>query len=534
MVARLLILGVAAVMASSSGAAPTTPWTTFGGGPARTDEAAAVGALTQSWFTPLPGMVTTQPLVVPGKPEATVYVGTAAGYVYALAPNGYVRWRVDLGHQFNSCPQIPDGWGITGTPTADPQAGLLYVVDAFGRLHALDLATGHERAGWPIALYSDYQHELDWGASTLVDGSLYVPTGSFCDLSPMEGKLIRVDLATKRVSSWVSVPLSLGGGGSIFGWGGPAYSTKNDSLYVGTANTFEGGSNTGAGFDQQAGHGVQVVRLSRSLDVLDSSKPSLGSFPDNGFVGSPVIVDPPGCGELVAAQTKSGAFLGWRADDLAAGPIWQLQVQPANTSTPLLTQIAYSSTLNSFFDVTWTSLLRLQIGSDCLPRVRLEATAWPVNPRGIADRRRQCGLAVDLWAAYRPRLGRRDDRTDPQAHPDRGNLLHAPDDRRRRDLHGRGARLLQQAIPRRERTSRLPGPRPRERQRRAAPLGEQRGRRLLHQRRRPSLDPHLRPACRPGRAHLEHSRLDLDRRSGVGVQLRHQATVDGRQRGNLA
>ena len=505
-----------------------------GGGPARTDEAAPVGSLTHSWFTPVPGMVTTQPLVVPGKSDQTVYVGTAAGYIYALAPNGYVRWRVDLGHQFNSCPQIPDGWGITGTPAADPLSGVLYVVDAFGRLHALDTATGRERSGWPIALYSDYEHELDWGASIIVEGSLYVPTGSFCDLSPMEGKLIRVDLATKQVSSWVSVPSSLGGGGSILGWGGPAYSTKTDSLYVGTANTFEGGSNTGAAFDQQAGYGEQLVQLSRSLKVVAASKPNLGPFPDNGFVGSPVIVDPPGCGELIAAQTKSGAFLGWRADDVAAGPIWQLQVQPSNTSTPLLTQIAYSSTLNSFFDVTWTSLIRLADRQRLPPADHLEATARSSDARGITDRGRECRLAVDLRAAHRSRLGQRDDRPDRQTNPDRGNLLHTPDDRRRRDLHRGDAWLLEPATLGPERTSGFVCPGSRERPRPAAPMGEQRGRCLFQRRRRSSLDAHLPATRRPRCPHLEQSRLDLGRGSSISMQLRDQATVDRRQRRQLA
>ena len=140
-------------------------------------------------------------------------VGTAAGYVYGLAPNGYVRWRVDLGQQVNACPQIPDGWGVTGTPVVDPASRTLYVVDAFGRLHALDVATGRERAGWPVVLYRNYTQELDWGALTLVDGSVYVPTGSFCDQPPMQGQLIRVVLASKTVSRWMSVPSSLGGGG---------------------------------------------------------------------------------------------------------------------------------------------------------------------------------------------------------------------------------------------------------------------------------------------------------------------------------
>ena len=65
--------------------------------------------------------------------------------VYALAENGYVRWRVDLGQLERVCQQI-DGYGVTGTPVIDLATHALYVADAFGRVHALDLATGAEHA----------------------------------------------------------------------------------------------------------------------------------------------------------------------------------------------------------------------------------------------------------------------------------------------------------------------------------------------------------------------------------------------------
>ena len=74
-----------------------------------------------------------------------------------------------------------------------------------------------------MAVYSDFRRELVWGALTLVDGSIYLGTGSYCDRK-MVGKVFRVDLATRAVSRWVAVPSRLGGGGSVWGWGGLAYS----------------------------------------------------------------------------------------------------------------------------------------------------------------------------------------------------------------------------------------------------------------------------------------------------------------------
>ena len=120
---------------------------------------------------------------------------------------------------------------MTGTPAIDLGTHAIYVADAFGRIHALDLATGAERPGWPVTVYTDFRRELVWGALTAVDGSLYFGTGSYCDRK-MIGKVFRVDIATGGVSQWEVVPKRLGGGGGVWGWGGLAYSASRDSLYA--------------------------------------------------------------------------------------------------------------------------------------------------------------------------------------------------------------------------------------------------------------------------------------------------------------
>ena len=105
----------------------------------------------------------------------------------------------------------------------------------------------------------------------------------------MIGKVFRVDLATRAVSHWVVVPSSLGGGGSVWGWGGLAYSGSRDSLYAVTGNAFEGGTNTGKRFREYAGHGEQLVELGRDLTVRGSNHPrDIRKKQDLDFVGSPV------------------------------------------------------------------------------------------------------------------------------------------------------------------------------------------------------------------------------------------------------
>ncbi|MDX6514017.1 MAG: hypothetical protein QOE36_3521, partial [Gaiellaceae bacterium] len=273
---RLLTAAAAALaLAAPTAARAATPsgWLTYGGGSARTSSTGpvATAALAGGWTLPLDGRVVGQPLAVRDVPAAgalTVYAATSGGGVYAVAPNGYVRWRVDLGQLAlaSPCPQM-DGWGVTGTPVADPASGALYVADAFGRLHALDLADGTELAGWPVRIFAGYTREQVWGALTLVRGSVYVPTASICD-RPVEGELVRVALASRAVSRWIAVPRRLGGGGGIWGFGGAAYSRSRNSLFVATGNAFGGGER-----HESAGYGEQLVELSPELRVRAASHP---------------------------------------------------------------------------------------------------------------------------------------------------------------------------------------------------------------------------------------------------------------------
>lgn len=360
------LLGGAEPRAALKAPPPISGWLTFGNGVARTGATTAAldpRTLHPNWFRATDGMVTAQPLVarnVPAAGQQTAYVETNLGRVIAYAPNGYVRWQRTLGALPNSCPQLA-AWGIVGTPVIDPASRALYVADGFGLVHALDLVTGRDHPGWPVRIYDDPSAELVWGALASVSGSIYIGTGSYCD-RPMVGKLIRVQVASRRVSAWTAVPAELGGGGSIWGWGGPAYSAAQHALFVVTGNAFEGGTNTGAAFDEAAGYGEQLVELSPDLQVLAASHPAdVAGAGDFDFIGSPVIFTPPGCGELVAAANKNGRLYLWRAASIASGPIADLALQAASQDQPLLTQIAYDARTTSLYVSTFTSLFRVSV-----------------------------------------------------------------------------------------------------------------------------------------------------------------------------
>ncbi len=365
-----LIVVVVALLGGANGVAGSPPalsgWLSFGNGAARTGATSAAldpSSLAPAWFRETDGLDITQPLVVQNVPEhgeTTAYVANGAGRLIAYAPNGYVRWQRSLGTAPNSCPQL-DQYGITGTPVVDADTRAIYVVDAFGLLHALDLATGAERPGWPVRIYDDPDRELVWDALADIRGSIYIGTGSFCD-RPMEGKLIRVRLADRQVSRFLAVPQALGGGGSIWGFGGPAYSARQDSIFVVTGNAFEGGTNTGAAFDESAGYGEHLVQLSRDLQVVAANHPvTVTGKDDVDFAGSPVIFTPAGCDEMVAAVNKNGRLFLWHAASISDGPFADVPVQPASVERPLLTQPAYDSATRSVYVSTFTALVRVSL-----------------------------------------------------------------------------------------------------------------------------------------------------------------------------
>jgi hypothetical protein len=360
-----------AVVLSAARAAERPGWSTYGGDPGRSGSVSgslAPDSVRLEFVLPIRGRVTSQVLAARDVPTAgltTLYVATSAGLIYAFSETGYVRWQADLGQLGNQCPQL-DGYGVTGTPVIDPETRTLYAADALGRLHALDLATGLERLGWPVTLYDDPAGELVWGALTFVDGHVYAPTGSYCDAGPFEGKVIGVDVESRDVSTWTSVPAESGGGGAIWGWGGVAYSRSLQALFVATGNAFEGGTNRGPDFTESAGFGESVVSLSPGLEVLGASHPESIDQPlDLDFVGSPVVFERPDCGELVAAHDKNAQLFGWRANDLQAGPLWTIDLERFDPSNPVLSQLAYDPARHALYAVTGSHLVRVDIGADC-------------------------------------------------------------------------------------------------------------------------------------------------------------------------
>ncbi len=369
-VRSIVAAGVATLaLTAASGAADGPPsWTTFGGSAARTGlaaDSASVAQLTRRFVIPLSGGITAQVLEVNG----TFVAATTGGDVVAFDANGFVHWHDHLGQLAHTCQQL-NGYGVVGTGAIDPSAGTYYVADAFGRLHALSLATGIERAGWPIRVFSDFDRELDWGALTLAAGAVYIPTAAYCDQPGTPGGIYRVDLASRAVTHWLAVPLDEGGGGGPWGWGGLAYD-PTAGLFAGTSGAFSAGSNVGSSFTETAGNGDRLVQFSTGLAIKTSSHPAgLPDGQDLDFVGSPLLVgNTTSCGPLVVAATKNDTVYGWHENNLAAGWAWKVPIEPYAANDPFVSQLAWSDSTSSIYAVTGTELVRIAIDANCTATV---------------------------------------------------------------------------------------------------------------------------------------------------------------------
>src|SRR6516225_170196 len=215
---------------------------------------------------PVDGYVYAQPLYMAGltmgagTPQAgtthnVVFVATEHDTVYAfdadsnLGANANPLWQVSLigaGEKtvpFGdlSCSDIVPEVGITSTPVIDPATNTIYVVAKttlndttfYVRLHALDITTGKEKFGGPQALLAsvpgtgtgssngtlawDSRWQNNRASLLLVNGILYIASGSHCDHGPWHGWILAYNAATlKQTGAWCSSSNSLGSGI----WGG--------------------------------------------------------------------------------------------------------------------------------------------------------------------------------------------------------------------------------------------------------------------------------------------------------------------------
>jgi hypothetical protein len=168
--------------------------------------------------------------------------------------------------------------GILSTPVIDLQRGVIYVVsdnlenDApMFYLHALDILSGAEQLGGPVAIkgavrgsgsgasadgtvaFNPMQH-IQRPGLLLANGAVYVTFGSHADQSPYHGWMMSYDASdlTHQIGIYMTTPN--GDGGSIWQSGrGPAADDQGNVYLVTGNGDFDGVQNFGQSFLKLAG-----------------------------------------------------------------------------------------------------------------------------------------------------------------------------------------------------------------------------------------------------------------------------------------
>jgi outer membrane protein assembly factor BamB len=355
-IALLATLLVAVAAGGARGAAPRAndgDWLAYGHD-SRLDNAvvsptlrpSTVPDLRERWRAQVDGTVVASPLVAGG----VVYAATEAGSVYALATgDGHVLWQQTTG-TIAACETT---FGISSTGAIDRGRGVLYEIGADGQLHAFDLASGAEAAGFPLDLIPSPSTQYVWGGLRIVGGRLYVPFSSYCDEVTAgdqlaDGGIIAVDLANPGSRIVFDAVPGTGDGGGIWGYGGVSAEGDGSFLYTGVGNAHVFDPACGCDRDD-APFGDQLVKLTPDLRVVDSNRPpGIDPEGDQDFGSAPLLFQPHGCPPLAAANNKNGVLYIWDRTNLAAGPIAGFGVGDAQA--PFVGQPSWSSRLQTIFD----------------------------------------------------------------------------------------------------------------------------------------------------------------------------------------
>lgn len=267
------------------------------------------------------GQIFAQPLVmasvaISGKgPHNVVFVATEHDSVYAFdadintGPSTNPLWQVSFINPGAGVTTVPKGdvgsslispeIGVTATPVIDAESGTLYVeaktkevtgttTNYVHRLHALDVTSGAEKFGGPVAVQPvvngtgdgndgaghvpfDGLSQLDRPGLALVNGVVYLAYASHGDKPPFHGWLLGYDARTlSQVAVFNTTPN--GSDGGIWQAGCAPAADGNGNLFVSTGNgSFD--TNSPINFSNGLGDSVLKFSTTNALAVVDYFTP---------------------------------------------------------------------------------------------------------------------------------------------------------------------------------------------------------------------------------------------------------------------
>jgi outer membrane protein assembly factor BamB len=298
----------------------------------------AAGGLRLLWSsTDLGGAIDAQPLLatdvtINGVATNVLYIGAENNIFYAInADTGAIIWKnTTFGPaQHGNCTDLPGGqFGITDTAGMNKQIGTVYVADGSGYLHALSMTTGVEI--WKTnVLFDPNTHatvgsagfDHIYGAVTFnpSNNTIYVGTGSLCEVAPWHGRIVAISPTTQTVTA-AFFPGRTGSGktgttycgGGVWGMGGASIDTKTNNVFITTGNnvtTAIGGcpaDTTGETYP----YGDAVVELTPQLNLISFATALINGKPagfDLDYGATAMLYNAPGCGlKQLSAKNKDG------------------------------------------------------------------------------------------------------------------------------------------------------------------------------------------------------------------------------------
>jgi iron transport multicopper oxidase len=236
------------------------------------------GGFAQNFEVPVQGQIYAQPLVSAG----TLFVATEDNWIYGIdSQSGAVEWERNVGTPWNSgdigCEDLFPHVGVTGTPVIDPTTNTAYFFSktyasgasgpAKWNMHAVDLATGNERSGFPVTIAGEAEnlpvtfdptHQLQRPGLLLMNGVVYAGFGGHCDISPFHGWIVGVSTAGQIKTMWATTEAGHDGAAIWMGGGGIASDAEGQMLFA-TGNSWS--PPKGPGNSPPEGHlGDSVIR----------------------------------------------------------------------------------------------------------------------------------------------------------------------------------------------------------------------------------------------------------------------------------
>ena len=270
------------------------------------------GALREQWSFATGDTIAATPAVGSGR----AFIGSWDGYEYALdEAAGTQAWRTFLGRTLSPCDEL----GVTSSPLL--LDGRAYLGGGDDKWYALEMANGSVL--WSVPTGSTSSGYYNWSTPAALNGFAYIGIASRCDSPLVQGRLLRVNLATHQIANvWKVVPDGQVGG-TI--WTTPVVDTSRNAVFVTTGN--QAYDSTG---DTQI-HAESLVSVDATTLAIKSywRLPVSDPTPDADWATSPTLFTDSQGRQLVSAANKNGILYAFRRDDLSAGPVWTRRLAEA-------------------------------------------------------------------------------------------------------------------------------------------------------------------------------------------------------------